>query len=428
MTIKQIRRLILFTILIFVGVWKFNIVLAAVGFLWGIVFPFVLGGAIAFIINVPMTFLEKKLFGSKVLETGDGSEDATAGTSSQEASDQGEKTVGKAAGKFLKWQHLKDKLARPVSMIITIVLVIGVIFLVIFFLIPQLGNTFISLAANIEAFVPSMQKWMAEFFNHNKEVTDFISGLEFDMDKLADWLLASVGSGAGSVMNTTFAAAKSIVSGIATFFIAFSFACYVLAQKEKLHVQIRKVLYAFLSRTKANRVLDICSLAYRTFSGFLTGQCVEAVILGTMFVITLSIFRMPYSLLIGVLIAFTALIPVFGAFIGCGLGAFLIFMESPKQALIFVIIFLVLQQLEGNFIYPHVVGNSVGLPSIWVLAAVSIGGQLMGVVGMLIFIPVISVIYTLFRELVYTRLKQQRIKNVTKLTVEEQAPDEGGSI
>ena len=137
---------------------------------------------------------------------------------------------------------------------------------------------------------------------------------------------------------------------------------------------------------------------------------------------------MPYSLLIGVLIAFTALIPVFGAFIGCGLGAFLIFMESPKQALIFVIIFLVLQQLEGNFIYPHVVGNSVGLPSIWVLAAVSIGGQLMGVVGMLIFIPVISVIYTLFRELVYTRLKQQRIKNVTKLTVEEQAPDEGGSI
>ena len=135
----------------------------------------------------------------------------------------------------------------------------------------------------------------------------------------------------------------------------------------------------------------------------------EAIILGCMFVITMSILRLPYALLVGIVIAFTALIPIFGAFIGCIVGAFLIFMVDPIKALIFIILFLILQQIEGNLIYPHVVGSSVGLPSIWVLAAVSIGGSLMGVVGMLIFIPIVSVVYALFREVVYLKLKQRKI-------------------
>lgn len=154
-------------------------------------------------------------------------------------------------------------------------------------------------------------------------------------------------------------------------------------------------------------MLDVCSLTYKTFSSFLTGQCVEAVILGTMFVIAMTIFRLPYALLVGVLIAFTALIPIFGAFIGCIVGAFLILMDAPMKAVIFVIMFLVLQQIEGNLIYPKVVGSSVGLPSIWVLAAVSIGGSLMGVVGMLVFIPIVSVLYTLLRNNVYGRLDKR---------------------
>ena len=150
----------------------------------------------------------------------------------------------------------------------------------------------------------------------------------------------------------------------------------------------------------------------------------EAVILGSMFVVTLSILKMPYVLLIGTLIAFTALIPIFGAFIGCALGCFLIFMVSPKQAVLFIIVFLILQQIEGNLIYPHVVGGSVGLPSIWVLAAVTIGGNLMGIVGMLVFIPIVSVIYTIFREFVYMRLKKQHIKQVTKTEIVEYTAEE----
>ena len=163
-------------------------------------------------------------------------------------------------------------------------------------------------------------------------------------------------------------------------------------------------------------ISDICN--------FLAGQCLEAVILGMMFVITLSILKMPYALLIGILIAFTALVPIFGAFIGCAVGSFLIFMVNPKQAVLFIIVFLLLQQIEGNLIYPHVVGGSVGLPSIWVLAAVTIGGNLMGIIGMLIFIPLVSVFYTIFREFVYLRLKKQHIKRVTRTDVEEYAEEE----
>lgn len=225
-------------------------------------------------------------------------------------------------------------------------------------------------------------------------------------------------------MNTTMTAVGSIVSGVTTFFIAFSFACYILFQKEKLHVQVRKVFFAFIPKRKAEVILEVCSLTYRTFANFLTGQCLEAVILGSMFVITLSILKMPYALLIGIIISFTALIPIFGAFIGCVLGGLLIFMVSLKQAILFILVFLILQQIEGNLIYPHVVGSSVGLPSIWVLAAVTIGGNLLGIVGMLIFIPLVSVLYTLFREYVYLRLKKQHIKKVTKTEVEEYTQEE----
>ena len=167
-------------------------------------------------------------------------------------------------------------------------------------------------------------------------------------------------------------------------------------------------MHAYLSEKHVEWCMEVCSLTFRSFSSFLTGQCVEALILGTMFFIVMSIFNMPYAMLVGVLIAFTALIPIFGAFIGCVIGAFLILMVDPLQALGFIIMFLVLQQIEGNLIYPKVVGSSVGLPSIWVLAAVTIGGSLMGVVGMLIFIPIVSVFYNLFRSSVYKRLRKKR--------------------
>lgn len=157
-------------------------------------------------------------------------------------------------------------------------------------------------------------------------------------------------------------------------------------------------------------ILHVCSLSHRTFSSFITGQCMEAVILGAMFFVAMNLLRFPYALLVGVLVAFTALIPIFGAFIGCVVGAFLILMVNPAQALGFIVLFQVLQQIEGNLIYPRVVGNSVGLPAIWVLVAVTVGGNLMGILGMLIFIPIVSVLYALLREWMYGRLEEKRQK------------------
>ena len=389
MSIKKIRELIVFTALLVVALWKFDVVLGVLKTIWDIIFPFVLGGAIAFLTNVPMSFLEKKIF-----------------------------------EKVKKKNKIVRKLKRPISLILTIVLVVGVIALVMFGVIPQLTRTMGTLVTSINDFIPQMQSWIGEFFHNNQEIMNLVDQIEFDPDQAIKWGISLLGNGAGNMMNTTMSAVGSIVSGVATFFIAFSFACYILFQKEKLHVQIRKVFFAFLPRQKADAFLKVCSLTYRTFANFLAGQCLEAVILGSMFVVTLSILRMPYALLIGVLIAFTALIPIFGAFIGCAVGSFLIFMVSPQQAILFVIVFLVLQQIEGNLIYPHVVGESVGLPSIWVLAAVTIGGNLMGIVGMLVFIPLLSVIYTIFRECVYLRLKKQNIKQVTKTEIEEYTKEE----
>ena len=237
-----------------------------------------------------------------------------------------------------------------------------------------------------------------------------VNDIKIDWDKVLNGIMSFFKNGAGSVLGSTFTVAKNIVSGVTTFVIAFVFACYILLQKERLNIQIRKVMYAYLKNEYVEKILDVCSLTYKTFSSFLTGQCVEAVILGAMFVVTMTVFRLPYALLVGVLIAFTALIPIFGAFIGCVVGAFLILMVAPMKAVIFVIMFLVLQQIEGNLIYPRVVGGSVGLPSIWVLAAVSIGGSLMGVVGMLVFIPIVSVIYTLLRNDVYGQLAKKGLR------------------
>ena len=392
LSIKKIRELIVFTALLVVALWKFDVVLDVLKTIGQIIFPFILGGAIVFVINVPMSFLEKKIF-------------------------ENIKKENKAA----------RKLARPVSLLLTIVLVVGVIALVMIGVIPQLTKTMGSLMINITDFIPQIKIWIRDFFHDNQEIMKLVDQVQFKPDQAIRWGISLLGNGAGNMMNTTMSAVGSVVSGLATFFIAFSFACYVLFQKEKLHVQIRKVLFAFLPKQKADAFLKVCSLTYRTFANFLTGQCLEAVILGCMFVVTLSILRMPYALLIGVLIAFTALIPIFGAFIGCAVGSFLIFMVSPKQAIIFIIVFLVLQQIEGNLIYPHVVGESVGLPSIWVLAAVTIGGNLMGIVGMLVFIPLLSVVYTIFRKVVYQRLKKRHIKQVTATDIEEYTEKETAS-
>ena len=371
---KNIMLLIVFAVLFYVGVQRIESVAAGFSFVVSIVFPFLLGAAMAFILNVPMSFMEKRLFS---------------------------KTKGKA-----------KKLKRPICLVLAILFVVAILWIVLLVVIPEVASTVASLSVNIEAALIKLQRWTMDIFEDNKQIEVWIASLQFDWDGIIHTAFGFLKNGAGNVLNSTMTVAKTVINSVMNFCVAFVFACYILLQKEKLAVQIRKILYAFFSKKVVTKVLDIASLSYKTFANFVTGQCCEAVILGTMFFISMSILRFPYALLVGVLIAFTALIPIFGAFIGCFLGTFLILVADPMKAIAFVILFLVLRQVEGNLIYPHVVGGSVGLPSIWVLVAVTVGGSLMGIVGMLIFIPICSVLYALFREMVYKRLKERGIHDI----------------
>lgn len=370
---RKLRELILFTVIILIALWNYRLLFEWVGAAFRIILPFLLGGGIAFILNIPMSFLEEKIFGNR----------------------------------HLKDKKIVKKLSRPVCLILTLAIVIGVVVLVMFVVIPELTRTVISLGRTIQTFIPEAQQFLEKLFTDNKEIQAWLSNLNLDVGRLTDTVMSFFQNSAGNVLNSTMSAIGSIVSGVTTFVIAFVFSCYVLLQKEKLNVQVKKVVYAFFPEKRAEWMFEVGSLASKAFSSFFTGQCVEALILGCMFFIVMSILNMPYTMLVSVLIAFTALIPIFGAFIGCFVGAFLILMVDPMQMVVFVVTFLILQQIEGNLIYPKVVGSSVGLPSIWVLAAVTIGGSLMGIVGMLIFIPIVSVVYTLFRASVYKHLKRK---------------------
>lgn len=366
---KVIRGLIVFTMVVFIVGINYRTVFELMGTVFGIIFPFVLGGGIAFVMNVPMRFIERKLPVKK-----------------------------------------HGKLKRPLSLILTLVLLAGILFLVGFLVIPELVRTIAAVSESVPVFWDKAQQEAEAFFANYPYIVKQIEEVDVDWKALISEIMAFLGNGAGTVLSSTVSAAVSVINGLTTFFIGFVFAIYILLQKETLARQAKKVMKAFLPARAGARILEVMALAERTFSSFLAGQCMEAVILGMMFFVTLTVMRFPYAVLIGVLIAFTALIPIFGAFIGCVVGAFLILMVNPMQAVVFVAVFLILQQIEGNLIYPHVVGSSVGLPSIWVLAAVTIGGSVMGITGMLIFIPLCSVFYSLLRDAANARLalKEQK--------------------
>ena len=375
---KQIRvlfALVAFGVLLFVGLQNLGTVWGFVQILIGLLMPFIIGLCIAFILSVPMRAVETHLF----------------------------RPLDKKCGRI--WR----KIRRPLAATVTLLLALGVLAAAVFLIIPELGRSLRTLADSIPGFIARAQAWLTELAQKYPQWQDWINDLQLDWNAIAQKLLAFAQSGAVDLFNSTVSLATSRFSGVFNLFLGVIFAMYVLMQKETLARQITNVLRAHLPDAKTDRLLEIGRLSNRTFSRFLTGQCLEAVILGLMFFVTMCIFRFPYALMIAVLIAVLALIPIFGAIIGCVVGAFLIFVGDPMQAVWFVVMFLILQQIEGNFIYPKVVGTSVGLPSIWVLTAVTVGGGVMGIFGMLIAVPLSSVLYSLLRDSTNRRLARRGI-------------------
>ena len=369
-TVKYLLLVVCGGAAFFVALQHLGVVAHALGWLVGILAPFLLGAAIAFVLNVPMRAIERHLFPNA--KRGGG-------------------------------------VRRPLALVLTLVAVIGVLVLASCVIGPGIRDAVKSIASQAPAAFDRLYNWLLGLEQYLPQIETWVQDLSIDWKSLSQKAIQLAQSWGGSLLSTGGGLIGGVVSGVSTFVIGLIFSFYILLQKEKLSRQGRQVLYGLLPVKRADRLLEVLRLANRTFSSFLSGQCTEAVILGTLFVVAMTLFRLPYAVLVGVLIALTALIPIVGAFIGCGVGALLIAVTAPWKAVVFVILFLVLQQIEGNLIYPHVVGSSVGLPSIWVLAAVTLGGKLMGVAGMLFFIPLCSVLYALFRDFVKRRLVEKNV-------------------
>ena len=372
-TRKDIIIIISYIALVIFALVNFSKIFVFLGKVISIFSPFLLGIILAFVLNVLNNFIEKKIFGK------------------------------------IKPSKIWNKIKRPLCITLSLILVFLTIFFVMNLLIPQLKNSASlftdTLPAYKEDIIGILNKFdvdestvnkVGEYLdNFGKVITDYIKGNSKD------------------VITVTTEVATSVVNIISKGIITLVFAIYMIAQKETLSRQINKVMKAYLKPKTINKINTVGTLANKTFSNFVTGQCLEALIFGSLVFVGMLIFRFPYASTIGVLLGFTALIPIFGAFIGTAIGFILIMMVSPIKAILFVVFIIVLQQIEGNLIYPRVVGKSIGLPGMWVLLSVTVGGSIGGILGMLIATPLCSLLYALFTKMVNDRLKSNKI--VTKV-------------
>ena len=371
---KDLKKWIILILLIIIAYWSINN-LTTIGVWLGnilhIIFPFVLGGCLAFVLNIPMNFFEKKIL---------------------------------KGNNKKKTRKKNKKLVRIISIIFAILVILLVVALIVTLILPKLIDIVNLLIGNIPYYTEQITKIFENYGADISDINTIVKNANIDMNEIKDKIIAQI----PTLLTSSISIVSNIISGITTFLIAIVFAIYILVDKEKLQDQATKLLYAYLNKEKAEKIINIGRVSKNIFKNFLTVQCLEATILGTLCVIGLLIFKIPYAVPIGVLIGVTALIPIVGAFIGVIIGSILILSVSPIKVITFVIFVLVLQQIEGNLIYPRVVGNSIGLPGMWVLAAVSIGGSIGGVLGMLLGVPTATIIYTLLRKNVYKRLKEQK--------------------
>ena len=366
---KDIIKLILFTVIIIFAFIYIKTIGSFLAYLINIFMPFIIGIFIAFILNVLLNFVENKLF----------------------------KKLNKK--NYKTWSKLK----RPVSVIITFIIIITIIVFILGLLIPQLQNTVSLFTKNFDTY----KEQTIEILNNFGINSESINNYSTSINNLKNEITSYINNNRNEIMQITIGVASSFLGSITSIIIGIVFAIYILLKKEDLSRQFKKILKAYLPEKYERRIEEIANLSNITFGNFISGQCLEALIIGLLCFIGMLILQIPYASTISVLVGFTALIPVFGAFIGTFIGAFLIFMVEPFKALIFIIFIIILQQLEGNIIYPKVVGKSVGLPSIWVMVAVTIGASIYGVLGMILSVPLCSILYSIIKTDVNLKIEEK---------------------
>lgn len=368
---KKIIAFVIVCILLILGVTHSEIFFAVGNYIWNLFLPVVVGLVLAFVLNVPVSNFER-LF---------------------------EKMTAK------KKKKPKKKTIHIVSLILTIICILLVFTLLFTLIIPEITKTVKSIVVLIKEHWPLWKAALEEQNIDTSKLTEFFSNLDLE------GVIKKVTESASIVIGSIASATTSTISTISSAVIGAIIAVYVLLSRDTLGRQAKKVLYAYAKQKTADRVCYICDLTKNAYSKFLTGQCLEAIILGILIFIAFTIFRLPYAPLIGFVTAICALIPYIGAFVSCGLGVFLAFLESPQKALICLIVYLAVQFIETQFIYPYVVGGSVGLSPLWTLISVLIGGKLFGLLGMIFFIPLVSVIYTLIKQDTDKKLEEKNLKN-----------------
>lgn len=357
-SLKSCWKIALSIFLLYLAIHYWPAVAGLLGTVLGAAFPLLLGCALAYVVNILMSAYERHFFPRS--------------------------TNPKVA-----------KARRPVCLLLAYLSLVAIVTLVVWLVLPQLVNCVELLIAQLPGAIESGIEYLSKVPFLSEELIGTLNSIDWQ-SKIGD-IMNVVTSGVGNVMNVVIGAVSGLFSALVTSLLALIFSLYLLLGRDTLQRQCKRLMQHYLPARIYERTLYVLGVLNNAFRRYITGQCIEAVILGTLCAAGMTILRLPYAAMIGALVAFTALIPVAGAYIGAGVGAFMIAMVSPMQALIFLIFLVILQQLEGNLIYPKVVGSSLGLPGIWVLAAVTIGGGVMGVLGMLLGVPLAATAYTLLR-------------------------------
>ena len=392
---KQILKIVIIAIILLVALFNIKVVWDACVTFLNIISPFIWGLAIAFILNIFMTLYENKLF--KL-----GKRDNVKTSVKMKGTEASNTKVRHNYGGRSKRKGLE----RGISIFLSIITVVAIIAIIIILIVPQFIDVVRNLISNIPNYLESLKKLGIEITEQFPEANNFIQSIDIDTEALKNGIVNL----SKNVLDITINQISSLISNIVNAFIAIIFAVYILANKEELKNQSKKFIYARIDVEKADSIIKVCRLARDSFRNFITGQAKEAVILGSLCAIGMLILNIPYAGPIGALTAVTAFIPIVGAFIGGFIGAVLIVAVNPIKALIFIIFIIVLQQVEGNLIYPHVVGKNMGLPSIWVLVAITIGGGLFGIMGMIVGLPVVSIIYAITQENTNKKLQEKNLE------------------
>ena len=372
--VKKIIGIISFGIILYFCLQNIVAIKNAIVYVIEMLSPFWIGAGLAFILNLPMRALERRLFKLKKMKNG-------------------------------KVKHNRFK--RPICIILSFILAIVVIGFIIKLVIPQLISVIFMFLSEVPGLAYDIKEWAIELTKQYPDISNQIQTIEIDWNGIVNDAISFVSNLASSLVTSSIEFIIGLIGGIFNAIISIVFAVYILMSKEKLVAQFKKIIRAYFPTEKAKYILEICTLSKTTFNNFITGQFLEAIILGSLCFIGMLILRLPFAATISILVGVTALIPIIGAFLGIIIGAVLILSIVPIKAVVFIVFLLILQQFETNIIYPRVVGNSVGLPGMWVLVAVAVGGSLGGMLGLIIGLPTVSVLYTILRNDVYQRLKEK---------------------